>query len=191
MRLFIAVEIEDQGVLSKIISLKNQLITCSKGGRGIKAVEDENIHLTIRFLGEVSEALIPSIKACLDRCSEINSFTMKIKGIGAFPSFSRPRVIWVGVDQGVNELKNIRKILDRCLNTIVRPEPQEFVPHITIARIKSRNYDVRCLSNFIETYRDYEIGETPVTMVKLKQSILRPQGPIYKDVATVRLRVTK
>ncbi len=188
MRLFIAVEIEDSNVLSKVISLKNELLSCVRDVRSIKPVEDENIHLTIRFLGEVSEALIPSIKSCLRKCEEVSSFRIVLRGVGAFPSTSRPRVVWVGVSEGVNELKLLRKLLDKCLNTIVRPERQEFVPHITIARIKSRGYDPRCLSNFFQTYTDVELGTTSVTMVKLKQSILRPQGPVYRDVFTIKLK---
>ncbi|OYT48518.1 MAG: RNA 2',3'-cyclic phosphodiesterase [Desulfurococcales archaeon ex4484_42] len=187
VRLFIAVEIENTETLRRIINLRDELLTCSKGGRGIKGVEDENIHLTIRFIGEVSEALLPSIINCLKPCGELKSFMMEVKGVGAFPSISRPRVIWVGVSKGSDELKMIRKIIDKCLNQIVRPEPQEFVPHITIGRIKG-SYDRMCLQNFLNTHVDEVIGESKVTKIKLKRSILRPQGPEYHDVYEVNLR---
>ena len=187
LRLFIAVEIENTETLRRIINLRDELLTCSKGGRGIKGVEDENIHLTIRFIGEVSEALLPSIINCLKPCGELKSFMMEVKGVGAFPSISRPRVIWVGVSKGSDELKMIRKIIDKCLNQIIRPEPQEFVPHITIGRIKG-SYDRMCLQNFLNTHVDEVIGESKVTRIILKRSILRPLGPEYHDVYEVSLR---
>ncbi len=187
IRLFIAVEVEDEETFRRIIKLRDELLTCSKGARGIKGVEDENIHLTLRFIGEVSEALLPSIMSCVKGCSNFESFEIEVKGVGAFPSYSRPRVIWVGVGRGADKLKLLRRILDKCLNQIVKPEPQEFIPHITLGRIKG-SYDRVCLQTFINTHADEVIGTSKVTKVKLKRSILRPQGPEYHDILEVSLK---
>ncbi|OYT52068.1 MAG: RNA 2',3'-cyclic phosphodiesterase [Desulfurococcales archaeon ex4484_204] len=186
VRLFIAIEIEDEDVLRRVIALRDEVLGCSKE-REIKGVEDENIHLTLRFIGEVSESLVPAIINCLDRCSKYSQFTMELRGVGVFPSLSRPRVIWVGVKGGASELKTLRGVLDDCLRDIKRPEHQEFVPHITIARVK-RRISGSCLRDFIMSHSDDLVGTSRVTKVVLKRSILKPQGPEYIDIHTVKLK---
>ena len=185
IRLFIAVEVEDTDVLRKIIAIRDQIVACGRG-RGIKIVEDENIHLTLRFIGEVSEALLPSIEKCLDICASFKKFRVVIKGVGAFPSLSRPRVIWVGIDEGVSQLRQMRIVLDKCLRGIVQPDRHEFTPHITIARVKG-SINRECLLSVIKENQDLIIGKYVVTSIKLKRSILRPQGPLYVDLKTVKL----
>jgi len=187
VRLFVAIEIENEDVWRRVIELRNELLSCSRGGRGIKGVEDENIHLTIRFIGEVDESLVPSIINCIRECERFKSFTMEVSGVGVFPSLSRPRVVWIGIGEGSEELKIIRKTVDECLNKIVKPEHQEFVPHITIGRIKG-GYDKLCLQNFISSHSNEVLGKSKVTKIKLKRSILRPQGPEYHDLYEVRLK---
>ncbi|MEM2698761.1 MAG: RNA 2',3'-cyclic phosphodiesterase, partial [Ignisphaera sp.] len=94
MRAFIAVEIEDKDTLINIIRIRDALVNL---GLDIKPVEDENLHITMRFLGEISSHTIEGIKKMLSSIpSIIKSFSITVKGIGAFPSISRPRVIWVG-----------------------------------------------------------------------------------------------
>ena len=185
IRLFIAVEVEDANVLKRIITFRDQVVACARG-RGVKAVEDENIHLTIRFIGEVPEALLPSIEKCLDLCASVKKFKVIVKGVGAFPSLSRPRVIWVGVEEGADQFRQLRKILDNCLKDIVSPDKHEFTPHITIARVKG-SIDRECLASLISENQDLVFGEYTVTTVKLKRSILRPQGPLYIDLKSVKL----
>ena len=185
IRLFIGVEIEDANVLKRIIEIRDQVAACGRS-RGVKVVEDENIHLTLRFIGEVPEALLPSIEKCLDSCTSIKKFRVLIKGIGTFPNFSRPRVVWVGIEKGVSQLRQMRKVIDNCLRDIVKPDRHEFTPHITIARIKG-SIDRDCLLSIIRENRDLVLGQYTVTSVKLKRSVLRPQGPLYIDLKTVKL----
>ncbi len=183
MRVFIAVEIENPEVLNKLISIKREVESC--GGRAIKPVEDENIHLTIRFIGEVHETYLPRIHECMDMMRTVKHFSMKVAGIGAFPSPARPRVIWAGVVDGIRELKELRAIADRCLRGIAQPDRHGFSPHITLARVKG--HVGSCIRDIIERHKDTVIGETPVTKVVLKQSRLTPKGPIYTDLYTVNL----
>ena len=185
VRLFVAVEIENSDVLLRILKVKRYVSSCSKG-KGIKPVEDENVHLTLRFIGEVPENLLPEISECVKLASSFPSFTMKILGLGAFPSPSRPRVIWVGVDEGAKKLKELRKQLETCLSRYSKPDRNRFVPHITIARVKGK-YDLSCLREILTAYEKHVFGVSSVTQVKLKKSVLRPEGPIYSDVTVVKL----
>ncbi len=189
IRAFIAVEIENPNVLSNLIRIKNAIV---ETGADVKPVEDENIHLTIRFLGEVSVTTIEEIKRILTSIAQtINKFSMRVHGLGAFPSIQRPRVVWAGVIEGIDSLSRIRKIVDEEIVKRrlfdVHKDQHEFSPHITLARVRSGRNITR-LVELITQYQDYDFGETPVTCIKLKQSTLTPRGPIYRDLYVVELR---
>lgn len=188
IRCFIAVDIEDNSTLAEIIKVKRHLESLDLD---IKPVEDENLHITIRFLGNISLGSVESIKnILLDVGRSINKFVIEIQGVGAFPTISRPRVIWVGISRGYEELLGIRRCID---NEILRrklrdvhEDQHEFSPHITIARMKSSR-NINILTDFYKHYNSYRFGVSQVTKIKLKQSTLTPQGPIYRDILTVDL----
>jgi len=186
LRLFIAVEVEEVEVWRRILEFRDAISSCSING-GIKPVEDENIHLTLRFIGEVPEAYLPKISECVQLCSNFAEFTMGIRGVGAFPSSARPRVIWVGIREGAEMLRTIRNTLERCVKSYAVEDREEFVPHITVARIKGR-YRADCLLEYLRSYEDKDFGTTRVTQVKLKRSQLTPKGPIYTDLVVARLK---
>ena len=188
VRAFIAVEIENPQVLSNLIKIRDMLV---ETGADIKPVEDENIHLTIRFLGEISTITIEEIKRIMDTIPTIiKSFEMKVFGVGAFPTITRPRVVWAGVTEGSDKLALIRKIIDEGIVKArlydVHKDQHAFSPHITLARVKSGR-NISKLADLISRYQDYDFGVSPVTEVKLKQSTLTPRGPIYKDIYIVKL----
>lgn len=186
MRLFVAVEIENRDVLKEVIRFRDAVVACSRQ-RGIKGVEDENIHLTLRFIGEVPDDSLPQISECVRRAGEYVKFQMRVEGVGAFPSPSRPRVLWVGVTEGFEKLRVIRDGLEGCLRPYAQPDRGEFVPHITVGRVKG-SFDMQCLKRVLETYENTVFGLSPVTQVKLKKSVLRPEGPVYTDVVAVDLK---
>ncbi len=188
IRAFIAVEIENPNVLSNLIRVRDMFV---ETGADLKPVEDENIHLTIRFLGEVSHITIEEIKRILSSIpSHIQRFEMKVFGVGAFPSIIRPRVIWAGVVGGVEQLAEIRKIIDEGIAKArlhdVHRDQHEFSPHITLARIRSGR-NISRVVELLNQLKDYDFGVTPVTEIKLKQSTLTPRGPIYRDLYVVKL----
>lgn len=184
-RVFIAIEIENSDVLSKLIKVKD---TFKATKADIKTVEDENIHLTVRFIGEVPLDIVKAIQENLKVLKDIPIFNIHIKGIGAFPSPTRPRVIWAGVVNGVTPLKEIRRRVEQFLRKLgIKPDTHEFTPHITLARVKGRR-GIDKIIKLLEMYQDYDFGESPVTKVKLKRSILRSQGPLYVDLYEVSLK---
>ncbi len=183
-RLFIAVEIEDRSVLSRILEVRNQIM-----GLGIdaKPVEVENIHLTLRFLGDVEENLIPSIERAMEPLASIPPFKMRVRGVGVFPDLRSPRVVWVGVGEGSEILRSMRSILDRGLRGLKIYENEHgFTPHITIARVRG-GANIDRLSRYVEENMDLDLGFSSVTRVVLKRSVLTFRGPIYSDVRRVIL----
>jgi len=186
VRAFIAVEIENPQTLSKILKFRDEVAV---SGADVKPVEDENIHLTIRFLGEISEYTLREIQNILSTI-KMQPIYMHIRGVGAFPDIVRPRVVWVGIVKGFNELKTIRDYIDRGIAerrlVEVHRDQHEFSPHITVARVRSGR-GLKALIDVINRYADHDFGETVVTKIVLKQSILTPRGPIYRDLFLVKL----
>lgn len=149
----------------------------------VKPVEDENLHITIRFLGEVNNALLGEVKENLGRLS-FTKFKIHIKGVGAFPSPSSPRVIWVGIEEGGDELRKLHESVERLIGKYGVPDERGFVPHITVARVKAKG---EALSKILMQWRDFEFGWQDVDKVVLKKSTLTPRGPIYENLLIVPL----
>jgi 2'-5' RNA ligase len=183
VRVFIAVDIDDPLLLSKLERLKDTIVA---SGVPMKPVETSNIHMTIRFIGEISKSKVEEIIEHVLRPIKEKSFKIVIKGLGAFPSINRPRVIWVGVDQGAEKLVEIRNRIESSLIKLgFSREKPEFIPHITLARIKgARNLPM--LVRILNEYRDVEIGEMIVNSIRLKKSTLTRSGPIYETLWEVR-----
>ncbi len=174
IRSFIAIDIDDPSIVSKLVSLQEDL---SNLGANIKFVEPENIHLTLRFLGEITPFQVEQVKRILNELT-FQEFTMKIEKLGVFPSISRPRVIWVGVSEGADKVCQLHDFIEDKLSKLgFRKEKEEFVPHITIGRVKGGNLS-RLRKRILEL-QNVVIGDFRVTCIRLKKSTLTSKGPIY------------
>jgi len=133
IRSFIAFDIEDENVVRELSKVQSALLEC---GADIKPVEAENIHITMRFLGEIPSIMIEKI---YDEMSRVvfSPFDVEIKGLGAFPNIRHINVIWAGIGKGVNELRNVYYQLEPSLQKLgLRPDDKGFSPHITIAGVR-------------------------------------------------------
>jgi len=177
MRLFIAVDLDDK-LKTNVLNVQNRI---RQSGADVKFVEPENLHFTLKFLGEVEEAELPEIeKRISDVLEGVKRFVIKIEGFGYFGSPGYIRTLWLDVKDGKEQLQGIAESLNRALDYI-RHEKRKSNVHLTIGRVKSaKNKDA--LIHEIEALRNVKIGEMKVKTVKLKQSILTKQGPVYKDV---------
>ncbi len=179
MRLFIAIKIEG---ISTIHSLLEDIRLL---GTDVKLVEPENVHVTLAFLGEVEDSKLNDIKRAMDSVS-FSKFSITLRGIGAFPSLSRPRVVWVGIEKGFSQMKEIREKLVQNLKKVgVRPEnDNEFLPHVTLGRVKGPR-NLSKLSEFITRNADIMVGEMEVREITLFKSTLTPRGPIYEQLHSI------
>jgi 2'-5' RNA ligase len=173
-----------EDVIGRISSIQEKL---RSGDFDLKLVEPENLHLTLKFLGEVDEKHNARIEKLISEAAkEFHAFTLSFHGIGYFGRERYMKVIWAGVNSGKDEFVKLAKSLDEKLS-FIRREEHEPSPHLTIARVKSgRNVDR--LSREVDSLRDVKIGEVRVKEIKLKQSVLTLQGPIYSDVKIFRLK---
>jgi 2'-5' RNA ligase len=182
VRCFISVDIEEQRLLKAILESQRLL---EMTGAKLKCVGRENIHITIRFLGEVRDIKVGEIKRIISGIA-FEPFHIKLRGLGVFPRPSRPRVIWVGISEGVKELSRIYQLLEsELLETGFKPEVRGFSPHITIARVRSgRNIDR--LMEVVMADADKIYGGIEVKHIRLKKSVLTPRGAIYSTIAESR-----
>ena len=171
-----AIDVEDPHVVSRVSSIQEQLMAT---GARLKLVELENLHLTLRFIGEVPQETVEGIKRALEGL-EFEPFTVRFAGLGAFPDARRPRVIWIGVAEGGQELAELSAKVNRALSKLKLPNPEEeFTPHLTVARVKG---GVGSLPKLLQEAAQVEIGAMRVDRVRLKRSTLTSRGPIYQTI---------
>jgi len=176
MRAFVAIEVNNKDVLNSIHKVQTEL--------NIKAkpVELHNMHFTVQFLGEVSEEMIGKISDALNSI-EFSAFSISFTGIGVFPKPNSPRVIWIGTDDGINELEKLAEMVRSKLSQLGFSPDKKFKPHVTIFRVKNKIED---MSDKLEKFSSYYFGKQTVSEIKLKKSELTPNGPIYTDLLVVK-----
>jgi 2'-5' RNA ligase len=183
VRAFIAVDI-NESVREKLVAVQGLLLTAEAR---LKLVEPPNIHLTLKFLGEVPEEKIgPISKTIEEAASGFQKFNAHIKGIGVFPSLHHIRVIWAGVSEGREQMVELQRKIDVALQPLGFRLERDFHPHATIARVKFVRERTR-LVDFIKGKTNEDFGATEVECVKLKRSTLTPKGPIYSTLAEIKL----
>lgn len=181
VRSFLAFDIEDQTILRRFSYIQDLL---TKSGADLKIVKPQNIHLTIRFLGNIDPAMIDAIHKKMKRIS-FSPFEIEVEGIGAFPKLSYPRVVWAGIKKGTKELTDIFEKLEPHLRDLgFKTEIKGFNPHLTIARVRTGRNKTR-LSELIQELADYKFGTIKAEYLRLKKSDLTPKGPIYANLREV------
>lgn len=144
----------------------------------------EAMHLTLKFLGDIREEQVNDISAALTRAAEgIPAFEVSIRKLGCFPHAANPRVAWAGVELAPG-LRNLARNTEAELSNLgFTPEQRPFSPHLTLARIKSRQNIAR-LSRLIETEgAGLDLGSFPVSEFFLYKSTLLPTGARYEKLA--------
>ena len=154
----------------------------------LKVVKPELLHVTLKFLGDTEENLADELLARVENAAKnIEPFAIRLRGMGAFPSMSNIRVVWVGIEDG-RLLGEIASRLDSSLVDLgFEKDRKGFVPHLTIARARSG----RNMANVQEILRQNaasDYGEYSIDRILLKKSVLSPQGPSYSVVREHLLR---
>ena len=153
----------------------------------LKVVKPSILHVTLKFLGDTEEAMVEEITEIMKRSAQdIGTFSLKLRGMGAFPSLSNMRVVWVGIEDG-KELAVLAERLDGSLEQLgVRRDKRAFRPHLTVARAKG-TMGGGAVQDIVAANTATDYGEYTIDRVTLKKSVLTPQGPIYSDVRSVQL----
>lgn len=183
-RLFAAIKIIPNEQFQNLYwSLRNSL-----KHEKIKWVEEENLHLTLKFFGETFEDQIdPVCEVLNDSTLECDSFELQLKSLGIFGSSYNPKVIWVGTNHSPG-LQCLNKSIVEKLKTIgYFPDRQNFVPHLTIARIRKLN-DKNLFQKIIDKNKTGLIQKADVKKLFLFESILSSKGPVYNVIEEFKLK---
>ncbi len=180
LRTFISVTLPKEIVgLSKML----QTTVVSKKAN-IKWVNPGNIHFTLKFLGHTPQDAVEGIKDVITKVvAKHSSINLMIKGTGCFPKSERPRVLWLGIDGHLTELNNLVNDLEMNLDKIGFPiEQKDFVPHITLARIKYPPKETPNITDYLNT--DFEPINFNISRIRFMSSELFPNGSIYSILGT-------
>ncbi len=179
MRLFVAVDL-DEGVKRRIGGVVTAWRNVLPSARW---VEPRNMHLTLKFLGEVAEERIETLVASIGRSLEgFECFNVRVGGVGVFPSLSRARVLWVGLKEGGSFLLSLfERVEAACVSVGFGAEGRDFHPHVTVARMK-RSPSPSLLRQMFAESGDVDAGVQEVGEVVLVRSLLRPSGAVYTPV---------
>lgn len=145
-------------------------------------------HLTLKFLGEVASERNEAISTRLrEVAARSPSFVLRLEGVGAFPSTARPRVVWVGVTAGREELVELARRVRAALQPEFGPDDEEFVPHLTLFRVRSPG-DRAAASELLAGSRPAPPPRNvAVEELLLKESVLGPRGAVHRTIASFRL----
>jgi len=181
LRLFIAVPLFEK--TKNEISLWQQDIADKTGGR-IKFVKPENLHITLKFLGDTEEERKDEVISVLDSLEDRNSFKSDIQTVSAFPGMKNPKVLVAKLIRNKEILQEINSGLENQLLKLgFEKEDRYFIPHITLARTKD-NQGRKSLADWFESKERTKFNEISfeISKICLFQSILKPDGPIYKEI---------
>jgi 2'-5' RNA ligase len=178
IRSFLAFDMDSEAVRKRLAAVQNLL---AQTDADLKLVEPQNIHMTIRFLGDITPATAEKIFAEMQQV-QFTPFNVQIKGLGAFPDLRYPRVVWAGITEGAEQLQNVFNQLEPRLRSLgFPPDPKGFSPHLTIARVKTGRNKAQ-LADFVTKNANYDFGTIKAECLRLKRSDLTPRGPIYSTL---------
>lgn len=177
MRLFIAVPLP-QGVKQKLSDLKQPI-------EGMRWQNKEQMHLTLKFVGEVDEPTVNTLREELVNI-EHRKFSMTISGIGYFPEGKQPKVVWAGVEENDALSSLHKKVEEYCQNAGIDPENRPFKPHVTIGRTNST--PKRAVTSFINQHKNFAVHDISINKFVLYESKLHPEGARHHCLQSYPLR---
>jgi len=156
-------------------------------GNSVRWVATENIHMTLKFLGNTSPASLQNLTHALNAViAQQQSFDISIGGFGVFPNLKRPRILWIGI-QAPPDLERLYRVIETtCTRLGYPPEIKPLNPHLTIGRLRD-DADLSALRPALKEVEIEPLGSMTVSSITLFRSDLRPQGPIYTPLTHLPL----
>lgn len=181
MRLFVGCKI-DQAVRGRLAEVIERL---ESSVAGVKWVDPEKTHITLKFLGEVENERLEGIMSSLERAlKNIRPFTVSFEGLGCFSPNGSPRVLWVGISEGARELTALSGTAESALEPMgFEREGRAFSPHITLGRVR-KGVRPRGAAEAVSGNKTTAFGSQRIECVSLIQSVLNPAGAVYTPVRT-------
>jgi 2'-5' RNA ligase len=186
MRLFIAVELTGDARAAIAAEQRRMAAALRQAGdEGIRLVRPEHMHLTLSFLGEVTEERVSGIVAAVEPPFALRPFRLSFGGVGIFPPRGAPRVLWLGVGQGERDAVELqRQVASRMESVGIPPESRPFHPHLTLGRWRDRSSRAGLART---RWDDRTVATIDVAAVTLFRSTLSSAAPVYTALAEGRL----
>lgn len=182
IRSFFACEISSTN-LSAISQLLENLKAVSP--KPAKWVNPDNMHLTIKFIGEFNPSDLEDMRSTLEKAlSSLPSFNLEIKGMGAFPSLSKPKVVWLGINADNTLFKLVKIVNNETEKYGYVSEKRPFSAHITLGRVKpyASLEEIKTIGSVIRLNKDIVIGSQRIEDLYFFRSDLTPKGPVYQTL---------
>ncbi|MEN6479208.1 MAG: RNA 2',3'-cyclic phosphodiesterase [Anaerolineales bacterium] len=183
IRTFIAIHLTPE-ILAELRRTQEAL-RATTGGPAGRWVSPANLHLTVKFLGDVDGARLPEIYATVDTVADnYGPLTLTLSELGCFPHERQPRIVWAGITEPSGQLQRLAEQLDLALSSLgYARESRPFRPHLTLARVNERapRDQVAALGQAAMSYQ-LEPRTMVARAVAVVRSDLRPQGPLYTDL---------
>lgn len=187
LRAFIAIEIPAE--IKKAIAVQTASLH-KDAGRAVRWVAPENIHVTLKFLGELSTSTVGLLSQALQsECSQQVPFAITVSGLGSFPNLRYPRIIWIGL----NPLLDLNRLQRKIESTVARlgytPEDKPFFAHLTIGRVREQASaeEMKHLQTGLAGLNIGELGKFTAQAVTLFKSELQPAGPLYTPLYSAHM----
>ncbi len=186
IRTFLAIEADS--LQAEVVQLVRHFQGC---GRDVKWVRPDQLHLTLKFFGDIqAEDVYPISQAMTRVAAEHAPFALELSGLGAFPHSHKPRTLWVGVSVGAAEIESLHDDLDRAFQALGYPlDARRFRGHFTLGRVRGTVADPQLVRQLSEL-ATYDVGTVPVEEMILFSSQLEPTGPIYSPLTRCGLAGT-
>lgn len=188
IRSFIAIELPQE---IKVELARAQDMLRPQEHPGVKWVEPESIHLTLKFLGNIPSGRVPQIEGAVREAARgVPAFHLEIGGLGVFPNTQRPRVAWVALRGEVEKIAGLQEGIDSALLPLGFPrESRPFTPHLTLARVRERAspQERRSFGELVMSTKFEARLPLEVSAISLVRSRLTPAGAIYSRIFTLRL----
>lgn len=152
-------------------------------------IAPQRLHLTLNFLGDVNQLELPAVcQAVVTAVHDFPQFEYTVKGVGVFPSPDNPRTLWLGVEKGADELREVQAAIQQALSPLgFRPEARRYRPHLTIGRVRGKREGLDQLSVLLAELGDYQAGVVAVDEITVYSSDFSPaterDGPMYEALA--------
>ena len=187
MRLFIGVDVGQavRDEVGRVSQLIGDAIAAVKNPPRVTWVASEAVHLNLRFIGEVDEERAQQLARAFSDPIDQTPFDVEWRGLGAFPSPKRPRVLWIGVASGAPALGALEAEVSRRVDRSMGLEPEPFRPHVTLGRVRTPGAGV----NWLKLLQSIDVRgvRSRIDRVTLYHSALSPKGPHYTEIAHAAL----
>lgn len=151
-------------------------------------VDASQLHLTLNFIGDVEDTLLPTLcKRIAHQAQKFETFSILLNGFGAFPNMERPRVFWLGIDEGNDELKAMNLAFRRVIEDLGFLQEQKYQPHLTLARNKIGTVPSDLIDEFQNGVKRMVFDPWTVEKIVIYSSTLERRGPIHVPVSTIEL----